>query len=239
MPAYNAAAFLPAAIQSVLNQTYSNWELLIVDDASADTTKDIAAEWAQREPRISLTIQPRNGGVTRARNTALEKSRGDYIAFLDSDDLWDPEKVEKQVRFMESSGCLICYTPYRRIDENNNVLGHVRPPVRICYADLLKSNFIGNLTGVYNKKVLGIQYLEDFRHEDYVAWLELIKKAGEARSVNEELASYRVYTGSTSSNKIRTIAWQWRIYRESQALSWLRSAWLLGCYGIYAVLKRV
>jgi len=239
MPAYNAVSYLSCAIQSAVDQTYNNWELLIVDDASTDSTLELAFEWAKKDPRIKVLPLGENQGVTKARNTALGQASGKYIAFLDSDDLWDPLKLQTQINFMESRECQISYTAYRRIDENNKILGHVSPPARITYPDLLKSNFIGNVTGVYNAKTLGKQYLEDFRHEDYVAWLKLVKRAGEAFSVGQELASYRVYTGSISSNKLRTIGWQWRIYRESQALNLVKSAWLLACYGVYALLKRI
>lgn len=238
MPAYNAATYLPDAMQSVLDQSYDNWELVVVDDASTDSSLQIAREFAEKDPRIRVFPQSENGGVTAARNKALQMAGGDYMAFLDADDLWDPEKLLKQVVFMAASNSMICYCAYRRIDEEGRIIGRVSPPSRVTYRDMLKSNFIGNLTGIYNAKVLGKQYLEDFGHEDYVAWLELVKVAGEAFSVNEELAGYRVYRGSTSSNKLRTITWQWRIYRESQALGWLKSAWLIVCYGIYAILKR-
>ncbi len=238
MPAYNAATYLPAAIQSVLDQSYDNWELVIVDDASTDTSLAVALGFAEKDSRIKVFPQSENGGVTVARNKALQMAVGDFLAFLDADDLWDADKLLKQVGHLTTTNSLICYCAYRRINEEGKVVGRVSPPQRVTYYDMLRSNFIGNLTGIYNAKVLGKQYLEDFGHEDYVAWLALIKVAGEASSVNEELASYRVYSGSTSSNKLRTIGWQWRIYRESQALGWIKSAWLIACYGIYAILKR-
>ena len=239
MPAYNAASYIISAMQSVLDQTYRNWELLIVDDASTDDTLNLVSEIARNEARIKVFPQLKNGGVSVARNLALKNAAGDYIAFLDSDDLWDQEKLEKQLNFMQSSGCQICYTPYRRIDEDGRALGTVQPPEKVTYSDLLRSNFIGNLTGIYHAKSLGKQYLTDFRHEDYIAWLNLVKKAGQACAVNEVLASYRVYSGSTSGNKLRTIGWQWLIYRKSQSLGLLESTWLMVCYGVYAIMKRI
>lgn len=238
MPAFNAEKYIDSAISSVSVQSYPSWELLVVDDASQDRTLELASNWASQDERIHVFRQAENGGVTKARNTALENASGKYIAFLDSDDLWEPEKLEKQVNFMERQACLLCYSAYRRIDENGARLGDVFPPKSVDYEKMLQSNFIGNLTGIYNSEVLGKEFLTDFRHEDYVAWLELVKRAGEARGIPEILASYRVYSGSTSSNKIRTILWQWRIYRSSQAIGLLKSSWLMLCYAVNALKKR-
>ena len=238
MPAFNAENYIDSAIESVSKQTYTSWELLVVDDASQDKTLDLALNRASQDERIKVFSQSENGGVTKARNTALENASGKYIAFLDSDDLWETEKLDKQLKFMEREGCLVCYSAYRRIDENGARLGEVVPPKSVDYAKLLKSNFIGNLTGIYNSKVLGKEFLTDYRHEDYVAWLELVKRAGEARGTTEILASYRVYRGSTSSNKLRTIMWQWRIYRSSQHIGIIRSGWLMLFYAVNALKKR-
>lgn len=238
MPAFNASRYLNRAVESVLAQSIPDWELLIVDDASTDETGVLAANWALRDSRIQSITMPVNSGVAAARNRALDVARGRYIAFLDSDDLWDPLKLETQLRCMREAGALICYSAYRRIDEKGNVIGSVRIPGSIDYKTLLRSNFIGNLTGIYDAKMLGKQYFTDFGHEDYVAWLELLKKAGSAQGVKLELASYRVYAGSTSANKFKAMAWQWRIYRESQRLGWLRSAYLMMFYAYFAALKR-
>jgi len=238
MPAYNAAAYLTAAVESVINQSWPQWELLLVDDASTDDTLAIARGLARRDSRVRVLQQSRNGGVAAARNRALAEAAGSHIAFLDSDDLWLPEKLESQLRFMESTGCPLCYSAYRRMDEQGRDLGTVRPPPVVNYETMLRSNFIGNLTGIYDAEVLGKQWFSDFRHEDYIAWLELIKRAGEARGLQEPLAYYRVYTGSASSNKFRAIAWQWRIYRHSQALGLLRSSKYMIYYAFYAILKR-
>ena len=239
MPAYNAALFLEGAVNSVEGQTYSNWELLIVNDASNDETLRIANRIQNGDSRILVFDQEQNQGVAAARNVALKAAKGKYIAFLDSDDVWSEHKLEKQVGFMEGSGVLVCYAAYTRIDEHGRQLGTVRPPAIINYKALLKSNFVGNLTGIYNAEALGKQFFSEFKHEDYVAWLALVKKAGRAESVNLVLGLYRVYAGSTSSNKIKTLMWQWRIYRRSQGLSFIESCWLMLCYGYYALHKRI
>ncbi|PCJ27279.1 MAG: glycosyl transferase [SAR86 cluster bacterium] len=239
MPAYNASQYLLRSANSAFEQTYSNWELLIVDDASTDNTLLIAEQLAARDSRVTVLRQINNQGVAQARNLALDSAQGKYIAFLDSDDLWHPEKLQKQVQFMESSDTLICYAAYQRIDENGEKMGQVWPPTQLSYHTLLKSNFIGNLTGIYNADSLGKQYFTKLKHEDYVAWLALVKKAGLARSINEILGSYRVYAGSTSSNKLKTIAWQWRIYRIGESLGLIRSCWLMFCYAYHAIYKRL
>ena len=239
MPAYNAQRYLTSAIASVQTQTYPHWELIVIDDASRDTTLELARELAAADSRIRVLNQPVNKGVAEARNLGLDHATGELIAFLDSDDLWFPEKLSRQIGFMTGSGALVSYTAYQRMDESGRVMGVVRPPVKLTYAKLLRSNFIGNLTGVYDAKTLGKQYLTEFKHEDYVAWLSLVKKAGVALGMNEVLASYRVYSGSTSSNKLKTSAWQWRIYRESQGLGRWYSAWLMACYAGHAMTKRL
>lgn len=239
MPAYNAALFLEIAVQSVQQQTYCHWELLIVNDASSDNTLQIAKSLQVLDERIQVVDQPTNQGVARARNEALERAKGKYIAFLDSDDIWQPDKLERQISFMEANKVLVSYSAYQRIDEDGKMLGTVVPPPEIDYKSLLKSNFIGNLTGVYNAEVLGKQFFSDFKHEDYVAWLALVKKAGQAKSANAMLGQYRVYGGSTSSNKIKTLAWQWRIYRQAESMNFFHSCWLMLCYGYYALIKRI
>lgn len=239
MPAHNAERYLDIAIESVLEQTFTNWELLIVNDASTDGTRLKASAWEQRDSRIKLFNLEENGGVAAARNRALEEAQGQYIAFLDSDDTWDKEKLSQQLRFMTDTDTKICYTDYRRVDETGEIMGAVKAPSEVSYNALLKSNFIGNLTGIYDAEKLGKEFLTDFGHEDYVAWLELLKKAGVARGIPIELASYRVYSGSISANKFRAMRWQWRIYRESQGLGRFSSLWYMICYVFYAGLKRV
>lgn len=239
MPAFNAGRFLDQAIASVLAQGYQAWELLIANDASTDDTLARARAFAARDPRIRVLVQDRNRGVAAARNLALQAAAGKYIAFLDSDDLWVPDKLAEQVQFMERGGCLVSYGDYQRMDEAERVTGTVRCPPRVDYARMLRSNYIGNLTGMYNAEALGKEYFRQYRHEDYVAWLTLVGRAGEARSVGRILGRYRVYANSTSANKLKTLGWQWRIYREAERLGLLRSGYLMLCYACHALAKRI
>jgi teichuronic acid biosynthesis glycosyltransferase TuaG len=239
MPAYNAARFIEESINSVLVQTYADWELLVVDDCSKDHTKQLVERFAHQDQRIKVLTHTTNQGVIAARNLALTHAQGQYIAFLDSDDLWLPNKLQIQLQHLTRHNALICYAAYQRIDEKGALLANVTPPATVDYPTLLKGNEIGNLTGLYDCRVLGKEYFKAFRHEDYVAWLALVKRAGHAVGVAEQLGCYRVYSGSISSNKFKTLGWQWRIYRESERLGLLRSCWLMLHYGVRAIRKRV
>ena len=239
MPAFNAGKHLRMAATSVLSQTYQNLELLIIDDASEDDTLDIALDIKSSDSRVHVLESERNSGVADARNKGLSRASGKYIAFLDSDDLWLPNKLEMQISHMDDTNVSICYAAYQRIDEQGNNLGEVWPPQKLDYNKLLLSNFIGNLTGIYDAEILGKEYFKEFKHEDYIAWLSLVKRAGIATSVNEILGKYRVYSGSTSSNKLRTISWQWKIYRETQNLGVLNSVFYMTCYAYFAIVKRL
>ena len=238
MPAYNAERFIQQAIESVAAQTYPNWELLIVNDCSKDQTKAIVESLMPEYPQIRFFDQPSNQGVAAARNRAIIEAYGEYIAYLDSDDAWRPNKLERQLQSMQEQNASVCYTAYQRIDADNKPLNQVSVPTKIHYDDLLKSNFIGNLTGIYNAKHLDKCFLKPMKHEDYVAWLSLVKKAGHAIGINEILADYRVYGESTSANKFKTIAWQWKIYRQSENLGLIKSIYYMLNYAYFAVKKR-
>jgi glycosyltransferase involved in cell wall biosynthesis len=239
MPAYNAELYIGSAIESIIGQSYQNWELLVVNDASADKTGSIVEKIAEQDSRVLLLTNTTNMGIANSRNLALKNAKGRFIAFLDSDDLWLPEKLATQLTHMIDEKVSITYSGYTRINERGKYLGTVIPPKLVTYNDLLKSNHIGNLTGVYDCKNLGKEYFRDFKHEDYIAWLNLLKRADCAHGISQELAQYRVYSGSTSSNKFKTLSWQWRIYRESEQLPILKSCLLMLSYIRNAVSKRL
>jgi len=239
MPAYNAAATLLASMQSVFAQSHADVELLVIDDRSKDATWEIVEETAKHEPRLVPIRQPQNGGVAAARNAGLEAASGTHIAFLDSDDRWRPEKLATQLAHLRETGGAISYTAYRRFDEQERTLSIVRPPASVRYADMLKSNRIGNLTGLYDR-TLGEHRFERIGHEDYVFWLALVRKAGIAHRVpsDEPLADYLVRTGSLSADKKKAAKWQWNIYREVEKLDPIRAAWYFAHYAAIAVAKR-
>jgi len=239
MPAYNASAYIRKSIESVIGQSYDCWQLIVVNDASTDETLAITEAIAATDTRIQVVSVDENRGVAKARNLALENARGKYIAFLDSDDFWYPEKLAKQVAFMEAENVNVSYSCYRRIGQHEQAIGEVHPPSMVTYTDMLKSNFIGNLTGIYNAEKLGIQKFEDLNHEDYVAWLSLVKMSGQARLFDEVLADYRVHEKSVSANKLEVLRWQWYIYRSSQQLNLLKSAYYMIFYFFYGLKKRM
>lgn len=239
MPAYNAAAFISRSIDSVLAQSRRELELIVIDDGSQDTTAAVVEAYARRDDRVRLLRQPVNAGVAAARNAGIAAARGSHMAFLDSDDWWHVRKLEIQLAQMQRTGAGVSYAPYLRVDENGHVLSRVVPPPRLTHADMLRSNFIGNLTGVY-ARTLGDGAFLRIGHEDYVFWLQMVKRAGSAVRVehDEVLAFYLVRAGSVSANKIRAARWQWRIYRDVEQMGLLRSARYMLTYTAHALAKR-
>lgn len=239
MPAYNAEKTIARSIESVLAQTLTAFELIVVDDVSTDGTREIVSAYAQRDPRIRLVPQAANGGVAAARNAGLDKATGEYIAFLDSDDGWHPRKLELQIAQMRERRAQVSYASYRRVSEDGRLLSTVNPPAQLTHADMLRSNFIGNLTGAYARS-LGLLRFQRIGHEDYVFWLRAIRLAGSAIRIehDEPLAWYLVREGSVSANKWRAARWQWRIYRDVERLSLPHALFCMVQYAWFALAKR-
>jgi teichuronic acid biosynthesis glycosyltransferase TuaG len=233
MPAHNAARFLDEAIGSVAAQTFTDWEMIVVDDDSADSTRAIVERWAASDRRIRLVRQSPQQGAAAARNRALAETRGRYVAFLDSDDLWRPEKLEAQVAFMRETGAVFSFAGYSVIDERGRPMGRaVRAPERVDYRFLLRNTIIGCLTVMLDRSRLGPLRMPSHRqHEDLSLWYELLKRGVVAMGIPRDLALYRVVRGSASRNKLRSALDMWRVYRDQERLS-LPSAVL--CYAQYA-----
>lgn len=239
MPVYNAADTVAQSMQSVLAQTYPDLELVIVDDGSADDSPAVIDAVGGHDPRVVVLRNPGNRGVAASRNTGIEAASGDYIAFLDSDDWWHPRKLEVQLAQMRAAGARVSYAGYQRVDEAGHPLSTVRPPATVGYADMLKSNRIGNLTGLYDRS-LGDGRFQRVGHEDYVFWLQMVRRAGIAVCARypEPLAFYRVRAGSLSSDKLKAARWQWHIYREMENLSRTDACRYFLHYGVNALVKR-
>lgn len=238
--AYNAETFIVETIASVRGQTLGDWEMLVADDASGDRTAAIVEAASAEDSRIRLIRLERNGGVARARNAALAQARGRFIAFLDSDDLWLPQKLERQVEFMKSKDAAVSYTSFRRIDETGRRVGRLVPvPPRIAYRQLLRNTAIATLTGMIDTEKTGPVRMTEARRDDFILWLSILKRGFVAYGLQEDLARYRTVRGSLSSNPKRSAAWVWNVYRRVEQLGPLYSAWCMAHYGARAVLKRL
>jgi len=239
MPAYNAEHFLQDAIESVRRQTYPCWELLIVDDCSSDGTAEKAVEWSSQDSRIRVLRTGQNSGSSVARNLGLTDCRGRYLAFLDADDIWLPEKLEKQLTFMKDKNAEFSFTSYRKFEASNEgaVISAMK---RVSWRDMLKSNVIGCSTVVMlSEAMCDIRFPAGLaRQEDYAVWLQVLRKGRLAYGLNEVLTLYRVHPGSKSSRKLRSVTAQWQVYRQLERLSFWRSAWYLGNYAARGLLKR-
>jgi teichuronic acid biosynthesis glycosyltransferase TuaG len=239
MPVYNAETWLRRAIDSVLAQSHIRLELIAVDDGSRDHSLDVLNGYAATDARVHVLRQPSNGGVAAARNAGIAAAHGDYIAFLDADDWWHPAKLERQLTSMRENGALISYAAYWRVAEDGRVLSKVTPPPQVDWHDMLASNFIGTLTGMYARS-LGDAMFQRIGHEDYVFWLEQVRRAGKAVRVEspEPLGWYLVHERSLSANKLRAVSWQWDIYRNVVKLGMMQSMVCMARYAQHALIKR-
>ena len=222
-PAYNAHRFIGECIESVIAQSYQNWELIIIDDGSTDETVDIIQQYVNRDYRIILFSNEINIGASKSRNIAIKEAKGDYIAFLDSDDIWLPKKLEIQMELMDRESIAMCYSNYEIIDEDGYVINQFKAPIKVNYQDMLRTSYVGTLTTIYSIKKLGKIYFKEVGHEDYLLKLEILKKIDYAIGVDEPLAQYRIVKNSLSRNKIKSAIWQWKIYRDVEKISLFQS----------------
>ena len=239
MPMHNSAPFLGASIESVINQTFRHWELLIIDDGSSDNSYQIAQEYAAKDARIRVLQNEHPIGMpSTPRNIGVQAANGRYIAFLDSDDLWFPQKLEQQLALFKDNRTAIVFSNYEKIDESgirsNRI---VTAPQCATYRSLLYGNVIGNLTGIYDTRKVGKVSIRDIHHEDYVMWLEILKQGYWAKNTGTTLAAYRVNSSSVSANKMEVIEWQWSIYRDIEHLSLLQSTFYFISYAFKALYK--
>ena len=229
-PMYNSESFISETINSVLNQTHLNWELLLIDDCSNDKTIEIASQFMATTPNIKLLKNETNLGAAISRNKGIMEAKGEYIAFLDADDLWKPEKLQVQIEFMQTEDCDVCFSSYEQIDETGKPLNTlIKALPELTYKKFLKSNYIGNLTGMYNAKVLGKIMAPDLRkRQDWLLWLRTIKTSGKpAKGVQESLAYYRVRKDSMSSNKLNLIKYNYLVYKKGLGFSTLKSIYYM------------
>jgi glycosyltransferase involved in cell wall biosynthesis len=229
IPTYNTEKFIGDTLQSVQNQTYQNWEMILVDDASTDRTVSVIEEFAKKDSRIKLFKLEKNSGNGFARNIALEKAVGKYIAYLDADDLWFPEKLEKQIQFLKANNLPFTFSFYDCIDEEGNSLNRrVEAPINLTYNELFFCNYVGNLTAIYDADYFGKIILEATqKRQDWRLWLTILKQIQVTKPVPEPLAFYRIRKDSISSSKFKLIKHNFGVYKEFHGFNFLFSVLLM------------
>ncbi|WP_206460029.1 glycosyltransferase family 2 protein [Anaerovorax sp. IOR16] len=228
MPCYNMKNYIAASVATVINQTYTCWELLIIDDCSTDDSIRLIEDFITDDNRIKLIRLEKNSGIAVARNAGLREARGSYIAFLDSDDFWHPEKLQVQLLFMKEKNILFSFTSYEQVRENGSHIAFIECPSVVDYAALLKKNTIGCLTVMIHHSMLENFCIPTVHHEDFAAWLALLRANSiNAYGLNKCLAKYNVRKGSTSRNKLRSMGWVYIIYRKQEHLPTLQSLFYL------------
>lgn len=235
-PAHNVSEYLTECLDSVLSQTYERWEHILVDDASTDDTWQLISERMESDPRVVGVRLPTNRGAAAARNEAISRARGQYVAFLDGDDYWYPEKLKRQLEFMEARGIGLCYSSYSILGFGGETVR--RTPPRATYRELLKTNFIGCSTAIYDVYECGRVYMPDVeKRQDMALWLRITRTGVKAEGVPEALATYRIRPNSLSSNKLSAAHHVWKLYREVEHLSLPVSARYFSEYAVRALLK--
>lgn len=221
-PAFNSEMFISESIRSVQNQSYGNWEMIIVDDGSSDATASIVAEMALNDERIRFFQLEKNSGTGVARATALAKANGSHIAFLDADDLWKPLKLEKQMDFLAANKLPFTFSFYECIDEDGKPLDkRVEAPMKLSYRQLFFCNYVGNLTGIYDVNYFGKINISSIRkRQDWMHWLTILKKIKTAQPVPESLALYRIRDNSLSASKVDLVKHNFAVYRDFHGFSY-------------------
>jgi len=240
-PSYNSSKFIDECVNSVISQSYTNWELLIVDDCSDDSSKELLLDLERRDERIQVIFLDNNIGAANARNVAILKAKGKYIAFLDSDDSWDSQKLYKQISFMIKNEIAFSYTSYQSISENGlDIIRVINAPYKMSYNNYLKNTIIGCLTVVIDKEKVGDFEMPSIRSShDMALWLLIMKRGFDAYGLNENLANYRIVSTSNSSSKLDAANDVWRVYRKFERLSFFYSTWCFLNYAFNAVIRRI
>lgn len=238
-PTYNCGKFIAETIESVQAQSYQNWEMIIVDDCSTDNTKEIVKKYAEVDSRVQYRKLKKNSGAAIARTAAMKLAQGEYMAFLDSDDLWYPNKLEKQMAFMKEHGYAFTCTMYEQIGEQSEPLAKVIKVIpKTDYNRLLLDCPVGNSTVMYNVRKMGKFKVPDIKkRNDDALWLQMLKKEKYIYGMNEVLMKYRVRQNSISSNKLKLIKYHWQLYREIEHLSVVRSVFHVAYWCVIKVLK--
>lgn len=243
-PMYKGAAFVGETIDSVMAQTYKNWEMIIVDDCSPDEGAGIAVvkSYQEKDSRVKLIESRKNTGSSGSRNIALRAAQGEFIAFLDSDDIWMPNFLERQLAFMKEKDAALVFSSYKRIDEHTKeeVLSPFIVPAKVTYKSLLKTCSIFPSTAVYDQKRVQKLYFNEAMgslRDDYVYWLCMLKSIGVAYGNQDQLVYYRMRKSSITADKKKVIVPQWKVLREVEHLSFLKSLYYIVCWAFISYFK--
>lgn len=237
-PTRNSESTIVETLDAVSVQSFGDFEHIIVDDASTDKTLDLIAPYIDADSRVRLIQLGKNSGAAVARNAGIQQSRGRYIAFLDSDDLWQPTKLERQLDFMIQGEVPFSYSSYNQIDENGAPLGAIMVPERQSYSDLLKNNRIGCLTVIYDTQFFGKVFMPLIhKRQDLGLWLKLLKKTPYAYGMQANLAQYRVHPNAMSSDKFDAAKYTWRLYRDIEKLPIGQALYYFSFYVLNGVAK--
>ena len=241
-PSYNSSRFILDTYKSIQSQTYENWEWLITDDCSTDNSYSLMVEISRRDKRVKLHRNKKNLGAALSRNSSISRAEGEFLAFIDSDDLWNKNKLKKQFNFMLEKDAAITFTPFKIISEagidSNKIIDNAAPD-SISYSDLLfKRATFGCSTVMVNRKKVGKIVMPNIRTgQDYATWLSILKLGFNAYFLREPLTSYRLVKGSLSRNKIKKAKRQWEIYRSIEKISLLRSITYFISYALRAIFR--
>lgn len=242
MPSYNTGKYIRETIESVQAQTYVEWELIIADDASTDNTVEIIEEFAKNDSRIKLLRSDINCGAAKSRNRALKESKGRYVTYLDSDDLWVRNKLERQLEYMKKNNYAMCYTDYDLISEDGSFRKTIQVPRTVTYDGYLKRPITCSLSITFDMEVIDEKLLvmpDIKRGQDGATWLQVLKTGVIGYGLNESLAKYRRHEGSLSNNKLKAIKRVWYLYRKVEKLPLLYSCRCFVSYAINATKKYI
>ena len=239
-PTYNSIKYIDQVVNCILSQTFTDWEWIIVDDCSSDGTKDYLKSLDKEHSNIHCFYNKTNLGAGPARNLAIENANGEYIAFIDSDDLWTLDKLEKQIHFMDENDSVMSHTSYGFIDQNGESIRTVfevsdHP---VSYENLLKNTEISCLGAIYSQKKLGKRYMPDIRRkQDYALWLSILKDGHCSDPIKESLAFYRQHKDSATSKKYKLILKHCLFLHNNEGLSWIKSLYCTFWWGYNGIIK--
>jgi len=237
-PCFNSSKFITETINSVIHQSYENWEMIIIDDNSIDESKEVINNCIKGDRRIKLIELQENVGPAIARNKGIEISKGNFIAFLDSDDSWLPSKLKRQILFMQTNSCALSFSSYYIVDENGQKKKFIKAEKIIDHKDLLQRNFIGCLTAMYSVDMLGKVYFPIIeKRQDWALWLIITNENRQAYGLDKPLALYRKRKNSLSHNKFKLLKYNWIIYRKIEKLSIFKSVYYFIIWMFYGMKK--